>query len=126
MIRNVDIGSIKNRIPILDLKKQYNILINSENPRSVRFMVLFTFVFSILYFIFPIDIIPDFFLGLGYLDDLSIYFTLREISYNAVDSNISIKSSIFKTFKSKFILGIFILVTVAIIMGFFLYFNSFS
>lgn len=97
----VNINKIKNRIPLLDLKKQYDILADADNNTSVRLMVVFTFIFSILYFIFPFDIIPDIILGFGYLDDLSLYMMLREIAYTSSDQDLSVRESLIKIFKSK-------------------------
>lgn len=124
MFENISISSLKNRVPILDLKKQFDILVDDENPKSIRFLVIFTFIFSILYFIFPIDIIPDFFLGIGYLDDLSIYITLREIVYTGADSDIGVKRSIVETFRSKFIISTIILVFVILMIAILIYIKT--
>jgi uncharacterized membrane protein YkvA (DUF1232 family) len=99
------------RIPILDLKKQYSILIDDEQKTSIRLMVVITFLFSIFYFLLPIDVIPDVLLGLGYLDDLTIYAVLREISYKGAERDVGIRGAIHHTLRSK----LFIAVTLAIL-----------
>lgn len=77
------INKIKNRIPIFDIKKQYEILKDEDVSGRTKKLVIFTLSFSILYFILPFDIIPDVLLGFGYLDDLAIYSILREIVYKS-------------------------------------------
>lgn len=99
------------RIPILDLKKQYSILIDDEQKTSIRLMVVITFLFSVFYFLLPIDVIPDVLLGLGYLDDLTIYAVLREISYKGAERDVGIRGAIHHTLRSK----LFIAVTLAIL-----------
>lgn len=105
------LGDLTTRIPILDLKEQYSILIDDEQNTSIRVMVIITFLFSTFYFLLPIDIIPDVLLGVGYFDDLTIYAVLREISYKGAERDVGIRGAIRHTLKSK----LFIAVTLAIL-----------
>jgi uncharacterized membrane protein YkvA (DUF1232 family) len=98
------------RIPIFDLNRQVSILKNDNQKLSIRLLVVFTFVFSIGYFILPFDIIPDVLLGLGYLDDLAIYSFLREVAYEGAEEKYGIKKSIVKTLKSKVFLSMILLI----------------
>ena len=93
--------SIKDRIPILDLKKQYGILEDDDTNDSIRYLVGFTLVFSLMYFIAPIDIVPDILFGLGYLDDLTIYAFLREVGYRGADMETGVKEAMFEVLESK-------------------------
>jgi uncharacterized membrane protein YkvA (DUF1232 family) len=101
---------ITTRIPIFDLNRQVSILKNDDQKLSIRLLVVFTFVFSIGYFILPFDIIPDILLGLGYLDDLAIYSFLREVAYEGAEEKYGIKKSIVKTLKSKVFLSMILLI----------------
>jgi uncharacterized membrane protein YkvA (DUF1232 family) len=98
------------RIPIFDLNRQVSILKNDNQKLSIRLLVVFTFVFSIGYFILPFDIIPDVLLGLGYIDDLAIYSFLREVAYEGAEEKYGIKKSIVKTLKSKVFLSMILLI----------------
>ena len=50
------------------------------NYKNVPFGSLIMITASIIYFLSPFDIIPDFIIGLGYIDDLSIIsYTFRQI-----------------------------------------------
>jgi len=111
----VNIKNIKNRIPLLDLKKQYRILTDNSNDKYVRLMIIVTFVFSILYFVFPFDIIPDIILGLGYFDDLTLYMILREVAYTSSDKDLTIKESLVEVSKSKLFLLIGLIIVVLIL-----------
>ena len=91
------------RVPILDIKRQVEILTDKSQKMQIRALVVFTFLFSAGYFIFPFDIIPDVLLGLGYLDDLAIYAFIREVAYTGAENNADIRESLYMTFKSKFI-----------------------
>ncbi len=55
------------------------------NYKNVPFGSIIMILASIIYFLTPFDIIPDFFLGLGYIDDLSIIsYTFRQLQ-NDID-----------------------------------------
>ncbi|UCS93553.1 DUF1232 domain-containing protein [Echinicola marina] len=45
----------------------------SFSPKTLTLLVL-----GLLYFIMPLDLIPDFILGLGYLDDLSVLLAITK------------------------------------------------
>lgn len=81
------LDKIKYRIPIFDIKKQYEILTNEDVSDRTKKLAIFTISFSILYFIVPFDIIPDVILGFGYLDDLAIYSILREVVYKSAEKS---------------------------------------
>ena len=50
------------------------------NYRNVPIGSIIMIVASIIYFLTPFDIIPDFIVGLGYIDDMSIIsYTFRQI-----------------------------------------------
>lgn len=91
------------RIPLLDIKRQWDILTDSTQKDQIRGLVVFTFLFSTAYFILPFDIIPDFLLGVGYLDDLTIYAFIREVAYVGAENNSDIKKSLYTTFRSRLI-----------------------
>lgn len=111
------------RIPIFDLKRQLSILKDDNQRLSIRLLVVFTFVFSIGYFISPFDIIPDVLLGLGYLDDLTIYSILREVAYEGAEEKCGVKTSIVKTLKSKvFLTMILVIVVLFLLLSTFAYF----
>jgi uncharacterized membrane protein YkvA (DUF1232 family) len=78
-------------------------------------MIIVTFVFSILYFVFPFDIIPDIILGLGYFDDLTLYMILREVAYTSSDKDLTIKESLVEVSKSKLFLLIGLIIVVLIL-----------
>ncbi|MEQ8241223.1 MAG: YkvA family protein [Cyclobacteriaceae bacterium] len=49
--------------------------------RSFSYKTIVMFVFSLVYFITPVDFIPDFIPGLGFTDDLSIlYMVIKSFS----------------------------------------------
>lgn len=117
------IRPILTRIPILDIKRQLEILTDESQKDQIRGLVVFTFIFSAGYFIFPFDIIPDILLGLGYLDDLAIYAFIREVAYTGAENDTNIKQSIYITIKSKFtyiVTGLILLSTVLIVSLYFL------
>lgn len=101
------------RIPILDLKRQASILKDDSQKLSIRLLVVFTFIFSIGYFVFPFDIIPDLLLGLGYLDDLAVYSILREVAYEGAEEKCGVKKSIINTLKSRVFLSVILIVVVS-------------
>ncbi|WP_186754801.1 YkvA family protein [Echinicola salinicaeni] len=45
----------------------------SFSPKTLALLVM-----GLLYFIMPLDLIPDFILGLGYLDDLSVLLAITK------------------------------------------------
>lgn len=110
------LSDLTTRIPILDLKKQYSILIDDEQKTSIRVMVVVTFVFSIFYFLLPIDIIPDILLGLGYFDDLTIYAVLREISYKGAERDVGIRGAIHHTLKSRLFIAVMLAILLVILL----------
>lgn len=104
--------SVVTRVPLLDIKRQWNILTDSTQKDQIRGLVVFTFLFSTAYFILPFDVIPDFLLGVGYLDDLTIYAFIREVAYVGAENNSNIKQSLYTTFRSRLI---YIVVAVLVI-----------
>ena len=51
--------------------------------RSFSYKTIVMFVFSLVYFITPVDFIPDFIPGLGFTDDLSIlYLVIKSFSHD--------------------------------------------
>lgn len=89
------------RIPILDLRKQVRIIRNEQVNNSARAFVGISFLISVCYFVFPVDIIPDILLGLGYMDDLALYAFLREVGYQAADNDCGVVEASKITFRSK-------------------------
>jgi hypothetical protein len=103
---------ILKRIPILDLKKQYSIIRNKEVKTSIRTLLALNILFSSLYFVLPVDIIPDVIIGIGYIDDFSLYFLFREIGYIGEENDCGIQNSVLKFLKSKIILVLLIILVV--------------
>lgn len=60
------------RIPFAeDLVASYYCALDTKTPLSVRATLLGV----LLYFIMPVDLIPDFIVGLGYTDDAALLYT---------------------------------------------------
>lgn len=63
--------------PLVDAPVMLWVLIRPKTPWSIRALIVFTMA----YFLLPVDIIPDFLLVLGWGDDLALYWVLREHIY---------------------------------------------
>ena len=112
------------RVPLLDLKRQWNILTDSTQKDQIKGLVVFTFLFSTAYFILPFDVIPDFLLGVGYLDDLTIYAFIREVAYVGAENNLNIKESLHTILRLRVIQTIIVILLIAVFLGTVLYFMS--
>ena len=53
----------------LILLYEFGLDYTNKNYREVSFKSMGTVVFALLYFVVPTDVIPDFLLGAGYIDD---------------------------------------------------------
>lgn len=104
------------RIPLLDIKRQVEILRDDDQKGQIRSLVAFTFLFSTAYFLLPFDIIPDVLLGLGYLDDLAIYAFMREVAYVGSENDIGIKQSLYMTVRSKVMYIVFAILVILVLL----------
>lgn len=64
-----------------------NLLIDwlKGNYKGVKKKNLLLIIVGILYLLNPIDIIPDFILGLGYLDDVAVFFSVLHRMQDELD-----------------------------------------
>ena len=61
-------------------------IIGKGNYRQIPFKSLAAIVIAILYFAAPLDLIPDFIIGIGYIDDaMVINFALEIIHRDLMD-----------------------------------------
>lgn len=72
--------------PLLDLPILILIFFSRRTPWSIRFLVIGV----LAYFLLPVDIIPDYLLGLGYGDDLALYWILRQHIYVGYKEGLSV------------------------------------
>jgi uncharacterized membrane protein YkvA (DUF1232 family) len=65
-----------------DLLAAYYAVLDRQTPMRVRVVL----AAALAYFVFPIDVIPDFVVGLGYTDDAAILFAALRMVGGAIES----------------------------------------
>lgn len=77
--------SFISKIPVLF--RMFRASLNGQYKPGIKNLFIFTFL--IIYVLSPIDLIPDFLVGIGFLDDLTIAFFAFSKLFKEVDKYVA-------------------------------------
>jgi len=88
------LGGVLTRIPGLDLARIFRAFEDDDNADTVRLLALAVVPFGLAYGAFPLDLIPDVLVPIGWIDDVTVYVLLREAVFTGHDRGTNVRGAV--------------------------------
>lgn len=87
-------GEVFVRVPGLDLLWIVRAFEDDDNADTVRLLALAVVPFGLAYAAFPLDLVPDVLVPIGWIDDVTVYVVLREVVFVGHDRKTNVRGAV--------------------------------
>jgi len=87
-------GEVFVRVPGLDLLQIFRAFEDTDNADTVRLLAFVVIPFGLVYAAFPLDLVPDVLVPIGWIDDVTVYVLLREAVFTGHDRGTNVRGAV--------------------------------